>query len=140
MNMTILQSAVIAYPYGAKMRERQIVEVKRFLQMRWRRIERATQDVFRIKRPRCQEETSFEFSLPSYITHFPKEHHRSSSSSYLSSATKNWWHTEVVHAPQACIFRAHGARGTHIFRSPYHFVANQVVCAWQINETCRTLG
>ena len=39
VNMTILQSAVIAYPYGAKMRERQIVEVKRFLQMRWRRIE-----------------------------------------------------------------------------------------------------
>lgn len=39
VNMTILQSAVIAYPYGGKMRERQIVEVKRFLQMRWRRIE-----------------------------------------------------------------------------------------------------
>ena len=34
VNMTILQSAVIAYPYGGKMRERQIVEVKRFLQMR----------------------------------------------------------------------------------------------------------
>ena len=43
--------------------------------------------------------------------------------------TTGWWHTEVVHAPQACIFRAHGARGTHIFRSPYNFVANQVVCA-----------
>ena len=40
-------------------------------------------------------------------------------------------HTEVVHAPQACIFHALKVRGMHIFRSSCHFVAKQVMCAWQ---------
>ena len=40
-----------------------------------------------------------------------------------------WRHTEVVHTPQACIFRALEARGTYISRSSRHFVAKQVVCA-----------
>ena len=40
-------------------------------------------------------------------------------------------HTEVVHAPQACIFHALKVRGIHIFLSSCHFVAKQVMCAWQ---------
>ena len=46
-----------------------------------------------IKQPRYQEETSFEFGLPSIIAHFPKEHHYSFSSLYLSSAKRytGWW-------------------------------------------------
>ena len=43
--------------------------------------------------------------------------------------TTGWWHTEVVHAPQACIFHALKVRGMHIFRSSCHFVAKQVMCA-----------
>ena len=61
---------------------------------------------------------SFEFGLPSIAAYFPKEHHSSSCSSFLSSANKKYWLVGKCY-----LIGAFEARGTHIFRSTSrHFV------------------
>ena len=47
-----------------------------------------------VKQPRCQEEAIFEFGFPSSIADFSKEHHSSSSSSFLLSVEKKYWLVE----------------------------------------------
>ena len=48
----------------------------------------ATPDAVSVKQPRCQEKAIFEFGFPSSIADFSKEHHSSSSSSFLLSVRK----------------------------------------------------
>ena len=52
---------------------------------------KATPDAVSVKQPRCQEKAIFEFGYPSSIADFPKEHHSSSSSSFLLPVEKKYW-------------------------------------------------
>ena len=131
VNMTILQSAVIAYPYGGKMRERHCgsEEVLANAMKEDRRGRLKMYLELNDLAARRKRVLNLACLLILLISQRNTTVPRSVRTCHRLQRTTGWWHTEVVHAPQACIFRAHGARGTHIFRSPYHFFANQVVGA-----------
>ena len=44
-----------------------------------------------LKQPRCQEKAIFKFGFPSSIADFSKEHHSSSSRSFLLLVEKQYW-------------------------------------------------
>ena len=52
---------------------------------------KATPDAVSVKQPHCQEKVIFEFGFPSSIADFSKEHHSSSSRSFLLLVEKEYW-------------------------------------------------